>query len=290
MSLIVQMLINSLVIGSLYGAIAMSFALAYRTTRFFNLAHGTMATLGGYTFFWLRHDIGAPFIISAAAGILLAASAGFLIDRFIYAPQRTRKASSTVLLVVSLGIVTVLESVIAMMFGTQFRALVTAAEIKSFSIGPGFISQTQIYIVAANIFIFGGLNALLYKSKFGKMIRAIADDAEVARTLGIRTDFYIGIVFFIAAGLAGLIGILMGLDTGLQPTMGFYLLLKGIIAGIIGCAGSVPGAFFGGFLLAIAENAGVYAVGSEWRDAIAFILLLIFLAFRPQGILGKDKE
>ncbi len=85
-------------------------------------------------------------------------------------------------------------------------------------------------------------------------------------------------------------GVLVGLDTGLQPTMGFYLLLKGIIAAIIGCLGSIPGAFLGAFLLAGIENFGIWAFASEWRDAIAFTLLLLFLVFRPQGILGKDKE
>ncbi|MCC7305132.1 MAG: branched-chain amino acid ABC transporter permease [Alphaproteobacteria bacterium] len=287
MDLFFQVFVNSLVIGSLYGSIAMSFALTYRTARFFNLAHGSMGAIGGYTFFWLRESAGADFILSLVAGVMAAGVAGFLIDRFIYAPQRGRKASNTVLLVVSLGVVTVIEALLSMIFGTQFRPLVAAGEIRSIPVGPAFVTQAQIWIVAANILVFAGLLAFLYKTSFGKMIRAIADDAEVARMLGIRTDFYIGIVFFIAAALAGLTGILNGLDTGLQPMMGFYLLLKGIIAGIIGCAGSIPGAFLGGFLLAATENAGVFFIGSEWRDAIAFILLLIFLAFRPQGILGK---
>jgi branched-chain amino acid transport system permease protein len=288
MDLFFQVFVNSLVIGSLYGAIAMSFALAYRTTRFFNLAHGSMAAIGGYMFFWMRDSFGAGIFISLPAGILAAGIAGFLIDRFIYAPQRQRKASSTVLLVVSLGVVTVIEAVLSMMFGPQFRPLVTSGQISSFQVGPVFITQVQIWIIAVNLLIFGGLIALLYKSKFGRMIRAIADDADVARTLGIRSDFYIGIVFFIAAAIAGLVGILNGLDTGLQPVMGFYLLLKGIVASIIGGVGSIPGALLGGLLLAVVENAGVFTIGSEWRDAIAFVLLLVFLALRPQGILGKE--
>lgn len=287
MDLFFQIFVNSLIIGSLYGAIAMSFSLAYRTTRFFNLAHGSMAAIGAYTFFWLHNSIGAHFIIAVLGGVLAAGLSGFLIDRFIYAPQRQRKASSAVLLVVSLGVLTVIEAMISMFFGTQFRPLVASSQIGSFQIGPAFITQTQIWVIVINIAIFAGLLALLYKTKIGKMIRAIADDPDVARTLGIRTDFYIGIVFFTAAALAGLVGILYGLDTGLQPTMGFYLLLKGIIASIIGGVGSIPGAVLGGLLLAATENAGVFAAGSEWRDAIAFVLLLVFLAFRPQGILGK---
>lgn len=290
MDLLMPAFMNSLIIGSLYGAVAMSFALAYRTTRFFNLAHGSMAAVGGYTFFWLHMKLGAAFLPSLLGGVAFAGLAGFLVDRYIYAPQRARKASGPVLLVVSLGVLTVIEAVISMIFNTQFKPLVAANDIRSFAIGSGFISGVQIWIVVTNILIFLGLLALLYKTAIGRMIRAIADEPEVARILGIRTDFYIGIVFFTASALAGLAGILNGMDTGLQPTMGFYLLLKGIIAAIIGSMGSIAGAFMGGFLLAAVENGGVFIFGSEWRDTIAFILLLVFLEFRPQGILGKNRE
>ncbi len=290
MDLFIQIAVNSLIVGSLYGTIAMGFSLAYRTTRFFNLAHGSMAAIGGYTFFSVQQNFGLPFIVCAFAGMLAAGIAGFLIDRFIFGPQRRRKASSSVLLVASLGVVTVVEAVIAMLYGAQFRALVPAGEISSFQIGPAFITAIQVWIIVINLLILGGLMMVLYKTRLGKMIRAIADDPDVAHTLGIRTELYIGIVFFLASTLAGLTGILYGLDTGLQPTMGFYLLLKAIIACIIGSAGNVPGAFLGGFVLAIVENTGVFTLGSEWRDAIAFVLLLVFLLFKPEGILGKRRD
>ena len=287
MDLFLQIFVNSLVIGSLYGAIAMSFSLTYKTVRFFNLSHGAMAAIGGYIFLWLNQSASLPFIPSLALAVLAAGTTGFLIDRFIYAPQRRKKASSSVLLVVSLGVLATIEPIIAMIFGSQFRPLVTGNDIQSFQLGGAFITTPQIWIIIMNILILFGLLALLYKTKAGRMIRAISDDPDVARTLGIRTNVYIGLVFFISAALAGLAGILTGLDTGLQPTMGFYLLLKAVVAAIIGCMASIPGAFLGGFLLAGVENIGVFTAGSEWRDAIAFVLLLVFLIFRPQGILGN---
>jgi branched-chain amino acid transport system permease protein len=288
--LIFQVIVNSIIVGSLYGAVAMSFTLAYKTTRFFNLAHGAMGAIGGYIFFWLRYELTAGFALSLLGGMMAAGLTGFLLDRFFYAPLRKRKSSSVVLLVVSFGILAVAESLISMIFNTQFKPLGALDKINNIQLGSAFITVTQLWIIIVNILVFVGFLVLLHKTRFGNMVRAISDDAEVAHTLGIRTDFYIGISFFIAAAIAGLAGILTGLDTGLQPSVGLYLVLKAIIASIIGCMGSIPGAFLGGFLLAASENVGVFFVGSEWRDAIAFSLLLVFLAFRPQGILGGKKE
>lgn len=288
MDVFVQLFLNTLITGSIYGVMAMTFALAYRPTHFFNLAHGSMAAIGGYMFLFLNRDSGWPFLPALAVSILAAGFAGFLIDRFIFSPQRRRRASGAVLLVSSLGVVTVVEAIISMIFTTQFKPLMPLAGLKTYAILGATITQTQAIIILFNLAAFAGIMVLLYKTKFGRLLRAISDDPEVARILGIRVNLFIGWVFFIAAALAGAMGVLVGFDTGLQPTMGFYLLLKGIIAAIIGCVASVPGGFIGGFILAAVENAGVWVFDTEWRDAIAFTLLVLFLVFRPQGLLGKE--
>ena len=287
MDILIQICVNSLIIGSLYGLIAMSFSLIYRSAGFFNLAHGTMIAIGGYVFMWLHHMNEVSFLPSVVLAVSIAGLCGFLIDRYIFAPQRRRQASNSVLLVVSLGVLIVLEALLSMAFGTQFRVLTLTQDAHSYLIGPTYITQLQLWTITINVLVFAGLLVLLYKAKLGKLIRAITDNRDVARSLGIQTDRYIGIVFFIASALAGLAGILTGLDTGLQPTMGFLLLLNGIIAAIIGCVTSLPGAFLGGFFLAVVENTGVYVWGGEWRHAVTFSVFLIFLMFRPQGILGK---
>ena len=289
MDAVFQISLNGLIVGSLYGIVAMGFALSYRTTHFFNLAHGSMMAIGGYAFYALNQMLGLGVIFSLCLAVLIAGLAGFLIDRCIYAPQRLRKASNAVLLVVSLGIVTVIESIISMAFGTQFKTFDILTDMPSIPLGAAYITVVQIIIIIVNISVFLGLLLLMYNTKFGRMIRAIAADTEVARTLGIRTDFYIGTMFFLVSGLAGLAGVLSGFETGLQPSIGFSLLLKGIIAGVIGGVGSISGAFLGAIFLGIAENIGVFTLGSEWRDPLAFGLLLVFLLCKPQGILGKKE-
>ena len=120
---------------------------------------------------------------------------------------------------------------------------------------------------------------------FGKSVRAVSDDEEVAKIVGINTERVIGWIFFIGSAVAGLAGILVGFDTGIQPTMGLNLLLKGIIAAIVGGVGNIWGALLGAILLGFVENFGIWKISGEWKDAIAFVLLILFLIFRPKGII-----
>jgi branched-subunit amino acid ABC-type transport system permease component len=122
---------------------------------------------------------------------------------------------------------------------------------------------------------------------FGKAIKAISDDEEVAKIVGINTNRIIGYVFFISSAIAGLAGILVGYDTGIEPIMGMPLLLKGVIAAIVGGVGNIYAGVLGAFLLGFVENFGIWKISGEWKDAIAFGLLLLFLIFRPKGLIKK---
>ena len=154
-----------------------------------------------------------------------------------------------------------------------------------FRVAGGFITLTQVVILAAAAIVTVGTILLLNKTTLGKSIKAISDDEEVSKIVGINTRKIIGYVFFIGSAIAGLAGILVGFDTGIEPTMGMALLLKGVIASIIGGLGSIGGVVIGAYLLAFVENIGVWQISGEWKDAIAFGLLIIFLLWRPQGII-----
>lgn len=121
-------------------------------------------------------------------------------------------------------------------------------------------------------------------------MRAVADDPVAASMVGINPEKVIMAVFFIGSALAGAAGILISLETNIEPTMGFNAILKGIIASIIGGIGSIPGAVLGGYFLGLAENLGIWKIQSGWKDAIAFAILIVFLLFRPGGIMGIKTE
>jgi branched-subunit amino acid ABC-type transport system permease component len=288
MEMVSQLILNSIIAGAIYTLVALGFNFIYGATKFFNLAHGVMAAIGGYAVFYFTKTLDLNVYIAVILGVALAGLVGYGLDKFIYLPLRNRKASNMVLLVASLGIMTALQAIIAILFNSQFKALsqdIGAQRI--FEVFGGVITQTQLIMILATVFVMAGLVLLLYKTQFGKAVRAISDDEEVARIVGINTNKIIGHVFFIGSAIAGLAGILVGFDTGIEPTMGLSLLLKGVIASIVGGVGNIYGGVLGGFLLGFVENFGIWKISGEWKDAIAFALLIAFLIFRPRGIMNK---
>lgn len=146
----------------------------------------------------------------------------------------------------------------------------------------------MILIVSGLLLVI--LWSIVDKTKIGKAIRAVADDPIGASVSGIYPERIILYAFGIGSALAGMAGVLISLETNIEPTMGFNAILKGIIASIIGGIGSIPGAVLGGFFLGIVENLGIWKIQAGWKDTIAFAVLIIFLLFKPEGILGNRKD
>ncbi len=288
MEILPQLILNSVIAGAIYTLVALSFNLIYSTAKFFNLAHGVMAAIGGYAVFYFFKTLGLDIYVAIILGVALAGLTGFGLDKLIYLPLRRRKASNMVLLVASLGAMTVLQAVIAILFSSRFKTLSgDVGTQKLFTILGGTITHSQLVILLSAALVMSGLVVFLYKTQFGKTVRAISNDEEVARIIGINTNRIIGYVFFIGSAIAGFTGILVGFDVGIEPTMGLSLLLKGVIASIVGGVGNIYGGVLGAFLLGFVENFGIWKISGEWKDAIAFAILITFLIFRPRGIMNK---
>src|SRR3989338_1970713 len=288
MAIFLQLILNSIIAGSVYALVALGFNFIYGATKFFNLAHGVVAAIGGYAFFYFARILGLNIYLAVVLAIIFAGLIGYGLDKLVYLPLRKRKASNMALLVASLGAMTALQAIIAILFTSQFRTLSqNISTQKLFEVFGGVITQTQLIILLVTFLILSALALLLYKTHFGRAIRAISDDEETTRIIGINTNKIIGHVFFIGSAIAGLAGILVGFDTGIEPTMGLNLLLKGVIASIIGGVGNICGGVLGGFFLGFVENFGIWKISGEWKDAIAFALLIAFLIFRPRGIMNK---
>ncbi len=285
-----QLIANSVIAGAIYALIALGFNLIYGTTKFFNLAHGAVAACGAYTVFAILKIFALPVnvVVTCVIGAVVAGSIGYGLDKFVYLPLRKRKASNMVLMVASLGAFTAIQAVIAILFTSQFQALESSGGVSgSVEVYGAIITHTQVVIIACGLAIMAVLGLVAKYTLFGKAVSAIKDDEEVARMVGIDTNKIIGRVFFIGSAIAGVAGILIGFDTGIEPTMGMNLLLKGTIASIIGGVGSLYGGFLGAFVLGFAENFGIWKISGEWKDAIAFVVLIIFLLIRPEGIVKK---
>ena len=288
MDIIPQLIVNSIIAGAIYTMVALGFNLIYGTVKFFDLGYGALTAVGGYGVFYFYKSLGFNVYLSVILGTLIAGLIGFLIYRFVYTPLRARKSSSMVLLVAALGAFTALQAIVAILFTSQFQTLSQNAGTEQvFNILGGVITQTQVIILVLGLVIMTGIGLMLKYTLFGKAVKAVGDDEEVAKIVGINTPKVIGWVFFIGSSIAGLAGILIGFDTGIEPTMGLSLLLKGVIAAIIGGIGNVYGGVLGAFFLGFIENFGIWKISGEWKDAIAFAVLIIFLLWRPQGILKK---
>ncbi|MFA6432228.1 MAG: branched-chain amino acid ABC transporter permease [Candidatus Paceibacterota bacterium] len=288
MDIVPQLIVNSIIAGAIYTLVALGFNFIYGTVKFFDLGYGALTAVGGYGVFWLYKMLGVPIYIAIPAGVLMSGLIGFLIYRLVYAPLRARKSSGMVLLVGSLGAFTALQAVVAILFTSQFQTLSRSAGAESvYSIGGGVITHIQLVMLASGLIIMAGMALLLKYTMFGRAVKAVGDDEEVSKIVGINTPKVIGWVFFIGSCIAGLAGILVGFDTGIEPTMGLSLLLKGVIASIIGGIGNIYGGVLGAFLLGFIENFGIWKISGEWKDAIAFGVLILFLLFRPQGILKR---
>ncbi len=291
MQILSQLIVNSIIAGSIYTLVAVSFNLIYGVSRFFNLAHGVISTIGGYIVFLLAKELGLNLYFSVMIAIIFAGLIGVILEKLIYLPIRHKRGSGMILLVASLGAFTVLQSIIAIFFGSQFQTLSNSTSTQNiYDIFGGIITQTQLIILVSAILSTLFLMLILKFTTFGKAIKAISDDEEVAKIVGINTNKIVGFVFFIGSCIAGLAGILVGFDTGIEPTMGLHLLLKGVIGAIIGGVGSIPGAFIGSYLLGFIENFGIWKISGEWKDAIAFVVLIVFLIFKPDGIINRNKK
>lgn len=289
MSIIPQLIVNSIIAGAIYSMVALGFNLIFSTAKFFDLGYGALTAVGGYGVFYFSRTLGFNIYVSIILGVLIAGLIGVLVEKIVYKKLRKRKASNMVFIVASLGVMTALQAIIAILFSSQFQVFPVTISSVTYTVFGGVITGVQVIALVLGILIMFGLVAILRFTKFGKAIKAVSDDAEVSTIVGIDTDKIISKVFFIGSCIAGLAGILVGFDTGIEPIMGFSLLLKGVIASIIGGVGNIYGGVLGAFLLGFIENFGIWKISGEWKDAISFGVLIIFLLFRPNGILGKKK-
>ncbi len=225
--------------------------------------------------------------LSWVVSCLLAGAVGVALYRGLYVYMRERARSPLIMLVASLGVLLAISAAITIVFGSAGRPLPNAFGSEPWTFGGANIKGFNLFTIGVALAAFVGLVAFLKFTAFGKMVRAIGDDEEVSKVVGINTTYVITIVFFIGAVLAALAGLLSGHDTAVQPRMGLLLLLKGWIASVVGGIGNLYGALLGGFVLGMVEQFGIWDLAGEWKDAIAVLLLIMFLSFWPKGLIPR---
>ncbi len=245
------------------------------------------AVLGTYCGLLISQAPGSKLYLSWAVSCLLAGAVGLALYRGLYVYMRQRARSPLVMLVASLGILLAITAFITIVFDSPPRPLPDPFGSQPRTIGGANIKGFNVFTIGVALAGFGAMLFLLKKTSFGRAVRAIGDDEEVSRVVGINTTVVISIVFFIGAVFAALAGLLSGHDTAIQPKMGLLLLLKGWIASVVGGIGNLYGAIIGGFILGLVEQFGIWDLAGEWKDVISFLVLILFLSFWPLGLLPR---
>ena len=243
--------------------------------------------LGGWCGWLTAHSPAAGLYLSWGVSCLLAGAVGVALYRGLYIYMRQRARSPLVMLVASLGILLSVAAFTVIIFQSAPRPLPAAFGGAPWTLGGANIKAFNVFGIGVAVAGFAILWLMLRQTSFGRAVRAIGDDEEVAKVVGINTTAIIAAVFFIGAMYAAAAGILTGHDTAAQPRMGLILLMKGWIASVVGGIGNLYGAILGGFVLGLVEQFGIWDLAGEWKDAISFILLVLFLSFWPRGLLPR---
>lgn len=286
MSIALQILINSIIAGAIYALVASGFSLIYSVCRFVHFAHGAAIAFSAYILYFLFSVIGLDFGFAALLAVASASLIGFAMNVLVYKQLRKRRASPAIMLIAGFALLILFESMILILFGADIKTIGLIKAQKGLEIAGAIITPLQASIVFVSIALLGVFLAFMKRTKTGKAMRAVADNKDVAEVVGISSERIYTYAFVIGSAIAGIAAVLVGLEQNIEPMMGTHLMIKGFTGAVIGGIGSVPGAIMGSFLLGFAENFGIWFLPSGYKDAIAFVILLIFLLFRPRGILG----
>lgn len=285
-----QLIINGIIAGSIYALMASSFSLIFNIVKFIDLSPGAVFVVAAFAAYTFNILLGINFFLSLIFTLVVAALLGVALNKVVYKPLRDKKANNFILLLASFGLFLFITGFVLLTFGAEVRTFGLPI-VKGFEMFGFIITGTQIALIVTSLVVFVVLQLIMKKTRLGKSMRAIADDQQVASTLGINVGRIITITFIMAAVLAGIAGILVGLEQHIEHSMGFMITLKGLTAAVIGGIGSIPAALVGGYLIGIVENLGIWFLPSGYKDGIAFIILIIFLLLRPRGLFGvKTRE
>jgi branched-chain amino acid transport system permease protein len=293
-----QQFINGLTIGSVYALIALGYTMVYGVLEMINFAHGDVYMVGSFLGLFVLGLMG-PLAGTVGGGVALALSAaligamagaallGVSIERIAYRPVRGTSRLGP--LIAALGVSLFLQNSAMLIVGTRPKAFPALLEKHLYHVGGAVFTNLQVLILAASLGLMLLLDQFVRRTRWGRAMRAVAQDAEVAGFMGVEVNTVVMLTFLIGSILAAGAGIMVGLYYGIVDFfMGYIAGLKAFTAAVLGGIGNLRGAMLGGLLLGLAESFGAGFIGAQWRDVIAFAVLITVLVLRPGGLLGEQ--
>ncbi len=292
-----QQLVNGLTVGSTYALIAIGYTMVYGIIGMINFAHGEVYMIGSYVAFMAIaglamfgiHSLPIVMIAAFAASVIVTSAYGYSIERVAYRPLRG--SNRLIPLISAIGMSIFLQNEVLLTQDSKAKAIPNLIPGNLvFGDNGVTISYMQILIFVVTTLTMLGLTLFISRSRLGRACRACAEDIKMANLLGINTNNIIALTFVIGAALAAVAAVLLGLQYGvINPHLGFLAGIKAFTAAVLGGIGSIPGAMLGGLVLGVAEAFGADLFGDQYKDVVAFSLLVLVLLFRPTGILGRPE-
>ncbi len=278
---------NIVLTSSLLLIVAISYNVIFTTIKFFHIAHAAVITLGSYAVFFFSNKLSVPFWLSVFLAITVSVGVGLLCEILVYRQMRKRKVPTLTYLIASIGLNVVLQNCMSLLFGDDTKIINTAKVTVGHQVLGIFITSVQIATIFVAITSIIVINLFFQFTVIGKSIRAVASNPELCNIYGISSNKIILFAFGIGSILAAIAGILSAMDTNMTPMLGFNLLLYGVVATIIGGAGSTKGLIAASLMVASTQHLAAYFIDSKWMDAAAYIILILFLIWKPLGFSGK---
>lgn len=284
-----QFLVNGFITGILYSLLAVGFALVYNTTKIFHIASAALFVVAAYVFYAMTVVFGWSILLAAAGSLLVIALLSLSIEWTVYRPLKNKNASLNVTMISSIGVMTIMVNVIALIFGNETK-VINSAILPTFSHWEIIITTPQmIQLIVGGVFLAIFL-IFISRTRIGVLLRALSTDDVLFETMGYSVKKMRSAIFLLSGVLIALTSCLTVYDVGMDPHMGMNILINAMVAMIIGGVGRFGTCVLGGLLLGVTQSVVVYFWASNWQNAITFLALLIFLFLRPQGIAGYKQR
>ena len=294
MDILPQLLVNAAIAGSIYALVSAGLCLTYGLLKILNFAHGHLMMVGVYAFYFASVEqawsIGLSGFFTLGVMLVLA-----LVSMKVFISPFMR-FSPVLTFITTLSLATVLESVVSIIFGVNVKSLNQGFSINSIEIAGIYITPVQILIITSSLIILSLLASVTHHTCYGRKIKAVAEGADYAEALGVSRRKITGVLFSVTLILAAYACILIGYETNLQPTMGNLYTMKAFAAVVLGGLGNLWGAIVGSYILGLVENLSIgldlggWSIPAGYKDAISFIMILVVLLVRPQGLFGRAKR
>jgi branched-chain amino acid transport system permease protein len=288
-NILLQQIVNGISLGGVYALMAVGFGLIFNVLKFSNFSHGGVVTLTAYIGFFLSRYLVANFIITFLLTAVAGGLAAVVIERLVFRPIRRKGYPISMLIVNSITVAMLVQQFFAVTLGADYYTYPNFIQETALHLGNLTVSKIYLLMLGISAAVLGALTYVIQKTKIGIAIRAVSSDISTPSLMGVNVDFVISVAFFFSGVLGGITGYLLGMTFSVDPFIG-SMILKGIIASIIGGMGSILGGVIAGLLLGAAESLLIGEIGAALTPMVIYGSIILLLLVRPQGIAGKITE